>query len=272
MEKLGLCLSGGGARGPYQVGVAKALDEHGLFSRIHAFSGTSIGSVNAAFLAAAGIAETEKMWLEMPDRDIRATEGTFRRLLRENIHIAERGVYDITALRRLLEERLPYAVLRQRRVYVTIARGGTPRDGIFGLMKSYYRHMVKKEPRVEYPFLPDYSDAEILERLIASCSIPIVFPPVQLEEANYYDGGVYDNVPVAPLAECGCTTIIVAHLFKTQKVDPRLHPGIRLVEIRHRASLGGMLNFATDRVESLIRYGYEDAMAQLEKTPLSDLI
>ncbi|HOW38600.1 MAG TPA: patatin-like phospholipase family protein, partial [Bacillota bacterium] len=88
MERIGLCLSGGGARGPYQIGVAKALEEWGLFSKIYAFSGTSIGAVNAAFLAGCGLSESERMWLEMSDQDIRSTEGTFRRLLHENFRIA----------------------------------------------------------------------------------------------------------------------------------------------------------------------------------------
>jgi len=269
MERIGLCLSGGGARGPYQIGVAKALEEWGLFSKIYAFSGTSIGAVNAAFLAGCGLSESERMWLEMSDQDIRSTEGTFRRLLHENFRIAESGVYDISGLRSVLETRLNLSVLRTQRVFVTIARGGNQRDGIIGLMKSYYHHVFKKEPRVEYPFLPDFSDTEIVDRLMASCSIPIVFPPVRLDDVNYYDGGVYDNVPVEPLVQCGCTTILVAHLFKTQKIDASRYPGVRFIQIRHRSSLGGMLNFATDRVEALIRFGYEDAIAQLEKNPFS---
>jgi NTE family protein len=271
MERIGLCLSGGGARGPYQVGVAKALEELGLFSQIFAFSGTSIGAVNAVLLAGSGVSETEKMWMEMSDQDIRSTEGTFRRILRENFRLAERGVYDISALRGILESHVNFPVLHVRRVYVTIARGGSPREGIIGLMKSYYQHVFKKEPRVEYPLLSDYSDSEIVDRLMASCSIPIVFPPVRLEDTNFYDGGVYDNVPVDPLVECGCKTILVGHLFKTQKIDPNRYPGIRIIEIHHRTSLGGMLNFSTHRVESLIQFGYEDTMDRLRKNPIPDL-
>ena len=51
---LGLVLSGGGAKGAYEVGVWKALSEVGLTNRIAAISGTSVGSINAALFAAVG--------------------------------------------------------------------------------------------------------------------------------------------------------------------------------------------------------------------------
>ena len=48
---LGLVLSGGGAKGAYEVGVWQALHEAGLAGNVAAVSGTSIGAVNAALFA-----------------------------------------------------------------------------------------------------------------------------------------------------------------------------------------------------------------------------
>ena len=47
-EPIGLVLSGGGARGAYEIGVWKAICELGLDKRIVAISGTSVGGINAA--------------------------------------------------------------------------------------------------------------------------------------------------------------------------------------------------------------------------------
>ena len=49
--KCGLVLSGGGAKGAYQVGVVKALAEAGV--RVDAVAGASIGALNGAIVAAA---------------------------------------------------------------------------------------------------------------------------------------------------------------------------------------------------------------------------
>ena len=48
MTKLGLVLSGGGAKGAYEVGVYKALKK--LHKKINVVTGTSIGAINAMFV------------------------------------------------------------------------------------------------------------------------------------------------------------------------------------------------------------------------------
>ncbi len=271
MEKIGFCLPGGGARGPYQVGVAKALRELGILPRISVYSGASIGAVNAAFLAADGYDRTEAVWLGMEEHEIRTAEGAFRRIIQENVRIWDKGIYDIGPLRKRLEEQLDFPALRKKRVFVAVSRGGNERqNGPQPFFRSVFRHFVRKENHIEYWRLGPHSDRGIVELLIASCSIPVVFPPVTIDHQKYYDGGVYDNVPIRPLARAGCDVVIVAHLHLFQSVDRKRYPGIRFVEIRHSGSLGGLLNFSPRRVETLIEMGYRDALEQLRKTPVGE--
>lgn len=64
-EALGLVLSGGGAKGAYEVGVWQELVEQGLYKRVAAISGTSVGAINASMFAA--VVETNKcasLWYE----------------------------------------------------------------------------------------------------------------------------------------------------------------------------------------------------------------
>ena len=56
--KIGLVLSGGGAKGAYQIGMMRALEELGISKQIKVISGTSIGAFNALSYAVGG---TEKM-------------------------------------------------------------------------------------------------------------------------------------------------------------------------------------------------------------------
>ena len=66
--KVGLVLSGGGAKGAYQVGVLKALLELG--ARVDMVAGASIGALNGAVLASApsleiGVERLENLWMTM---------------------------------------------------------------------------------------------------------------------------------------------------------------------------------------------------------------
>ena len=62
---LGLVLSGGGAKGSYEVGVWQSLHETGLADEVAAISGTSIGAVNAALFASWSDPKgAENLWLE----------------------------------------------------------------------------------------------------------------------------------------------------------------------------------------------------------------
>ena len=49
-ETITLALSGGGGRGAYQLGVWRALEEIGYWSRVQAIAGTSIGAINGALM------------------------------------------------------------------------------------------------------------------------------------------------------------------------------------------------------------------------------
>lgn len=60
--KIGLCLSGGGAKGSYQAGVIKALNERGI-NQFHSISGTSIGAINGYFIFTENVENLEKMWI-----------------------------------------------------------------------------------------------------------------------------------------------------------------------------------------------------------------
>ncbi|MBN2260382.1 MAG: patatin-like phospholipase family protein [Clostridiales bacterium] len=63
MIKRGLYLQGGGAKGAYQAGILKALNQKGI--AFDALSGTSIGSINGYFYATNQIEQLEKEWLAM---------------------------------------------------------------------------------------------------------------------------------------------------------------------------------------------------------------
>ena len=63
-ENIGLVLSGGGAKGAYQVGVWKAMEEYGLTNKVKIASGTSVGALNATLFANVTTTKAEQLWKE----------------------------------------------------------------------------------------------------------------------------------------------------------------------------------------------------------------
>ncbi|MFM7194594.1 MAG: patatin-like phospholipase family protein [Flavobacteriales bacterium] len=174
IPKIGLVLSGGGARGIAHIGVLKALSELGVtVSRI---SGTSAGAVAGALFASGMKPE------EVLDR-IRA--GKLIRNLRPSWQSS--GLFGLEVLKRLIAETIPGDDFSSLSIPLSVAatnlRTGTT---------SYF------------------NEGKLTPALMASCCIPVVFSPVEINGDRYVDGGVLNNLPVQPLIG-NCDLIIGSH-------------------------------------------------------------
>lgn len=268
MNKLGLCLSGGGARGAYQVGVCKALEELGYYDKIEVFSGTSIGAVNASLLATAPIEDVKKIWVEFPKENFSYIDNLMKKIRARDFSFVQNGLTDIDNLEKLLDENLKIDNLRDIEVYVTLSPAGLPDEGTLGILKSSFSHYLRGNKKVIYSPLHKQDAEDINKQIIASCSIPFVFPAVKLDGQQMFDGGLYDNIPIKPLVDAGCDTVIVINLQKLIRYNPKKFPGIHIIEIKHKKSLGAVLNFDNEQALTRFNLGYEDAMAYFKENPL----
>jgi NTE family protein len=213
--------------------------------------------------------EAYHLWTSISNDDIKTAESVFKRLWNEKLAIIEKGLYSIETLRSKLWNELDFDALRAKEVYATLSDAGTADDSLLGLFKGGYRHYIRKDSKAVYRRLSDAKkNDEIVDQVLASCSIPIVFPSVKSNDRQYYDGGLFDNVPVTPLIEAGCDTIIVIHLHLHHFFDKNKYPNTRIIEINHAHSLGGLLNFDPNHTESCFQLGYSDATALFEKIEL----
>ena len=76
--RIGLCLSGGGAKGAFQAGVIKGLYDNGI-NRYEAISGTSIGAVNGYYVFTDNVEKLEQMWTNLEvdlKKDIKIVNNT----------------------------------------------------------------------------------------------------------------------------------------------------------------------------------------------------
>lgn len=258
-KKLGVCLSGGGARGGYQIGALKALDEIGILNKVDAFSGTSIGAANAAVVASKGLKAAEDVWLNMPKNNMPRNKVNGKS--RVGLPNVDQGYFSMEVFEKVLLDAVDYAALAKREVYVTVSQGGHSDKGLFELVKSSYNHYFKKDLQVQYMDLKELDEYLVHRSIMASCAIPVVFSPVKIGGTKYYDGGVFDRVPITPLIDAGCDEIIIIDLHRYPVDLEPFSDSIVFHELKHtKKALGKVLKFSDTQTRRLIELGYKETM------------
>lgn len=170
--RLGVALSGGGARGFAHVGALKALEEAGMKPDV--IAGVSAGAV-AAVMYAAGVPLDEMLSL--------FTSTKFTDFARPSL-IHGDGMFSLMRFKQFIEEATGIDRLENLRIPTYV--GVTDLD--------------HGEP-------VEFHEGPLGERVVASCSIPIVFSPVEIDGIHYVDGGVLRNLPAWIIRE-KCETLI----------------------------------------------------------------
>jgi NTE family protein len=193
--KRALVLSGGGGRGAYECGVYKYLEEADWQPDI--LAGTSIGAINAAAIASGrSAAELEALWLATRTRDVHR----FWRLR------PWRSIYDTSPWRKTLDRYVDFDALARtdKRLLIAATEVETGQLRIFD----------NRETQIT----PDH--------ILASSSIPMVYPWTQVGDHHYWDGAVMANTPLAGAIDAGADEILVVLLspFGERQIDPPRWP------------------------------------------------
>ena len=253
-KKYGLVLDGGGARGAYQIGAWKALREAGV--HINAVAGTSVGALNGALICMGDLEKAEKIWSEMTfSRVMDVDDAWMERLFQGEQRLADilpeirrilaEGGVDVTPLRRLIHETVDEKKIRE--------------SGIEFCMTTFSLSEFRK---LELS-ISDIPEGRLEDFLLASAYL-IGFRNETLEGRRYLDGGLADNVPVAPLVERGYKDIIEIRIY-----GPGREPRVKLPEdaeiyrIGPRVRLGSILEFDGRRSRQNMKIGYYDAKRML---------
>jgi NTE family protein len=176
-----LVLSGGGGRGAYECGVYKYLEEVGWEPDI--LVGTSIGAINAAAIASGrSAADLEAAWLATRTKDIQR----FWRLK------PWKSIYDTSPWRKTLYRYIDFDALpsTDKRLLIATTELETGQLRIFD--------------NQETALTPDH--------ILASCSIPLVYPWTKIKERHYWDGAVMANTPLAGAIDAGADEVIIVLL------------------------------------------------------------
>lgn len=260
-----MILSGGGARGAYEVGVLSyVLDgfarRRGAPPRIDILCGTSVGAVNACFLAAhladatLGIRRLVDLWTELNlarvlGFGLRQAMTVHRVVLGGGENAA--GLFDVTPMTQLIEREIPWRAIAR-----TLRHGHLSALSVSATEVTSGRTVIFMQTGPDGT-LPTTAPPRTVIRgaligpvhALASAAIPILFPPVRIGRELFMDGGVRQNTPIAPALRLGATHVFAVGLSREVRGvesggEDQKPPGAAMV-------LGKVLNaFLLDHVQS----------------------
>jgi NTE family protein len=226
-------LGSGGARGAYEAGVISFLRdefEPGLGRRItlDVLSGTSVGAINACYLASTGDCPevqgrgiTERWRTLKIDEVLRVGVGDVTRILSEFIgrtpdqsRDGHGGLVDPAGIRKIILE-----VIRWSNIRRNLDSGAVSALAVSATHVASGRTVtfVQRKERSVPPWTHDKhfvaERAAIGPRhVLASAAIPLLFPPVRVGRSLYADGGIRLSVPMAPALRLGAERVLVISL------------------------------------------------------------
>lgn len=251
----GLVLAGGGGKGSYHIGVWKALKEMNI--KIKAVTGTSVGSLNGAFVAQDAYEDALNIWSNITvDQVLAVDRDYFSKLISMNISINKETIasslkhledfykkkgFDITPLKRLIETYVDEDLIRKSPIS-------------YGLVTVSLTDWKPLEI-----FIEDIPKGKLIDYMLASSFLP-GFMPMELDGKRFLDGGFHDNLPINLIATKGINKIIAVDLKGFGRKQAVKKKGLEITHISPSSDLGMTLEFDSSRARKNIQMGYLDTL------------
>jgi NTE family protein len=292
--KVGLVLSGGGAKGLAHIGVLKYLEEQQI--PVDYIVGTSMGGVVGAYYAAGYSATQIESIVLQPEFQEWAT-GTFTP---ENTFLYARNSQVPTPFR--------FQLFLEEQQLRTSLSSGFVNDGLLNFALLKYLTIPAQQANNNFDNLPiPYrcvaaelftesivvpEEGNLAAAVRATMSVPLVFRPVKIDGRYLYDGGVYNNFPIdIMLKEFSPDYIIGVNVSDEileeypSKQDEKLienalaylvlrnsdKRSLRDKDIYIKVDVGEYSAISFDAAEPLVNIGYEAAVAQVTAPDIAKL-
>lgn len=226
--RTGLVLPGGGARGAFQVGVLKAIADllpHGCTNPFAVISGTSAGAINSVVLASrarrfrVAVAELNRVWGHFESRHVFKTDNLT--MFKSSMHWLSaivmgghfvgmpRSLLDNSPLRELLARNVRFPRIQDaidhgylEAIAVTAAGYKSARSTSFFQAAAGTQEWSRTRRAGVQRTLS-------LDHLMASIAVPMIFPPVRIEDEFFGDGAMRQATPLSSAIHLGADRILV---------------------------------------------------------------
>ncbi len=253
-KPVGLVLSGGGAKGAFQVGALKALKLFGFYDRIAVISGTSIGSINGAAIAShISLTTLENYWLDNIEKIPSSNWINFTSSLLGILDNWQWMIWD---------EPFPLKPFLKRDVLESTLTKLFPSnwpDDAPELYASTLQCLAKDTIEVfdsssyclrQFNIGNELNPKRRIMKILASAAIPWAFAPVSIDGRKYVDGGWTkmggDNIPITPILKNRPdikTIFVISCNAAESTVPPQCRPkGVEIIEIHPKLPLPGILD------------------------------
>lgn len=246
--KTAIVLSGGGAKGSYQLGVWKALRQ--LHIKYDIVTGTSIGALNGVLMCENSYFKAKRIWQKLN------LEYLFNELPKSNKEIdilklfssnfIKNGGMDIKKIETILEDNV-----NKRKFYKSKID--------FGLIT--YNFTTKKPLILSKNKIPK---DKLIDYLMASATCFPAFKMKEIDGDKYIDGGYYDNLPIELAIKLGAEFLIIVDLG-APGFKKKINKKINSVLIKPKNNISFFLNFNEETAKMNVKFGYNDTLKAFKK-------
>ncbi len=248
-----IVLSGGGSKGAYEMGVWAALRK--LNIKYDIVTGTSVGALNAAVMTQQTFYKGLLFWHNLNSKmifnqeikeDYNTKEGK-KNILKIYAKGVLNGGMDVKGLDATLRKVIDPQKFFRSKINMGI---------ITFNVKTLKPKVVTKK---------DLNESNLCDYLLASASCFPAFKMKEIDNENYIDGGIYDNLPINLAASLGATEVIAVDLkevgFKQKVKDQNL----KITYISPRNDIGSFLIFEKNMARRAMKLGYNDTLKTMNK-------
>ena len=241
-----IVLSGGGAKGSYEIGVWKALRHLNINYDI--VTGTSVGALNGALMVQKDYLKALFLWYNLKYKDVfeikeNYTEEEIKKFYKDEIL---KGGIDITNLETTVEK-----LINKKKFFKSNIK--------YGLITVRFPSLKHVEMTKE-----NLNEKNLVDYLIASASCFPAFKLKEIDSKLYLDGGFYDNMPINLAVKLGADEVIAVDLDEIG-VKRKVKYDVDITYITPKNKIDSFLKFEKNSSRRGIRLGYNDTMKKYKK-------
>ena len=253
-KEYGVVLEGGGAKGAYQIGVWKAMQECGM--KIKGISGVSVGALNGALMCMGDIKKAESIWENISYSQVmQVDDEQMNHLMNLNLKQLDLKLLSKTVIKFLTDGGLNIDPLKQL-IDECVDEEKIINSPIELLLGTF---LVTGFKELEIPVNADNGEY-LKDYLLASAYFP-AFKNEKLHGKKYMDGGIINNVPVDRLIKRGYKNIIVVRIYGIGlEKRIKIPEDVEIIQIAPRVELGNLLDFDSKKSIRNMKIGYYDGL------------